>query len=231
MYKSKKNHKINNNGFTLIELLVVIAIIGILSGVILVSLNTARQKAKIANIKSNLKNIISQAGIFSIDTGSYANFCLDPKIVAMKDSIVNSGGTVNCFSTSSTTNGLSWAVSAFLNSDNTKNYSVDQNGVVVWDTSDISTSTMTWAVAKEACQSAGKRLPSIEELKTIREAYNPVTTDPAYPPIFGQPSYYWSSTTKPSTGFPYVLYMVNTSTVKVALNDTVAGYVHCVSTN
>lgn len=220
-----------DKGFTLIELLVVVAIVGILSGVILVSLNTARQKARIANIKANLKNMISQAGMFSIDTGSYANFCLDPKIVEMKDSIVNSGGTVNCFSTSSTTNGLSWAVSAFLNSDNTKNYSVDQNGVVVWDTSDISTSTMTWAVAKEACQSAGKRLPSIEELKTIREAYNPVTTDPAYPPIFGQPSYYWSSTTKPSTGFPYALYMVNTSSLKVALNDTVAGYVHCVSTN
>lgn len=65
-----------NQGFTLIELLVVIAIIGILSSVVLASLNTARGKGANAAVKSNLNNTRAQAELwYDTKGGTYAGVC------------------------------------------------------------------------------------------------------------------------------------------------------------
>lgn len=52
---------LSKKGFTLVELLVVIAIIGILSSVAIVNLNSAREKAKAANVQSTLGQITTAA--------------------------------------------------------------------------------------------------------------------------------------------------------------------------
>ncbi|MGL5754321.1 MAG: type IV pilin protein [Paraclostridium sp.] len=67
----KNSKKKNNKGFTLIELLVVIAIIGILAVVAVPALFKNIEKAKIADLESNISAIKSASLSYYSDNGNY----------------------------------------------------------------------------------------------------------------------------------------------------------------
>lgn len=60
-----------NKGFTLIELLVVVAIIGLLSSVVLASLDSARKKGRDARRKQDAVQIRNALELYKSDFGSY----------------------------------------------------------------------------------------------------------------------------------------------------------------
>ena|ERR1035437_4262435 len=127
-----KYKKITQRGFTLIELLVVIAIIGILSSVVLASLNTARGKGSDAAIKEDLNNIRAQMELFYDSNGqAYTGGCANPNVTQGIVAALNAGGNTittlpaaNCSAPTSST----WAAWAPLKTTTTSAWCVDSTG-------------------------------------------------------------------------------------------------------
>ncbi len=139
----------NSKGFTLIELLVVIAIIGILSSVVLASLNTARGKGADSAVKANLANLRAQAEIYYDQNSGYSSAtiatlpaagCSQATSLFLDTVFVNAIAAVTSASAAPTctlagSNGVKatgWAMSAPLKTSGT--WCVDSTGASVTGT-------------------------------------------------------------------------------------------------
>jgi len=125
-------------GFTLIELLVVIAIIGILSSVVLASLNTARSRGNDAKVEAQLKNMQSAMAIYSASNGNYgtsstSDGCTGTPSGVWADATSGmaslsdednypTGSSVTCY-----TSGTAWAAQATLS--DSSYFCVDSSGL------------------------------------------------------------------------------------------------------
>jgi prepilin-type N-terminal cleavage/methylation domain-containing protein len=133
-------------GFTLIELLVVIAIIGILSSVVLASLNTARAKGADAAIKANVDSARAQAELF-YDTGStYSGVCAAASsaspggILTMKQGASTAGSAnVVCIDPATNSNMTGWAMSAQLKTNTAQYFCADSTGTTTIRASQLTT--------------------------------------------------------------------------------------------
>jgi type IV pilus assembly protein PilA len=98
----------NKKGFTLIELLIVVVIIGILAAIAIPKFANTKEKAFVASMKSDLRNLITaQEAYYADNSSNYAqgttnlgtNFAASPGVTVTLSNVTTTGWTATSTST------------------------------------------------------------------------------------------------------------------------------------
>lgn len=87
----------NRKGFTLIELLVVVVIIGILAAIAIPKFAATKDKAKLATVKTDLKNIQTAQEAYFADNATYTSALSATIFSPSSGNTVSASGTTSSF--------------------------------------------------------------------------------------------------------------------------------------
>jgi type IV pilus assembly protein PilA len=86
----------NRRGFTLIELLIVVVIIGILAAIAIPKFANTKQKAYVASMKSDLRNLVTAEEAYFADSVKYgtSHSCANPPVAGTVQWCATVGNTL-----------------------------------------------------------------------------------------------------------------------------------------
>ena len=105
-------------GFTLIELLIVVVIIGILAAIAIPKFAATKDKAKLASVKTDVRNLMSTMEGLASDSGRYVS-------PAATDYTLSSGNSVSAATAANTGNGYTVTITNTSITNGPKTCTVD----------------------------------------------------------------------------------------------------------
>src|SRR5436309_6294425 len=104
--------QMNRRGFTLIELLIVVVIIGILAAIAIPKFANTKEKAYIASMKSDLRNMVTAEEAYFADSVKYSTNvqCANPAAAGTVSWCATTGNTLQANPTVGTGTQAGWTV-------------------------------------------------------------------------------------------------------------------------
>ena len=117
------------NGFTLIELLIVVVIIGVLAAIAIPKFGSTKEKAYVASMKADLRNLATYEESFAADSaGAYFGGTASGT-TALQGFLASQNVTVTASLATTSTGGASWSATA-SHASTTKTCSSSADGVI-----------------------------------------------------------------------------------------------------
>ncbi|MFN8652324.1 MAG: prepilin-type N-terminal cleavage/methylation domain-containing protein [Gemmatimonadales bacterium] len=99
----------NRKGFTLIELLIVVVIIGILAAIAIPKFANTKQKAVVASMKSDLRNLVTAQEAYFSDRNTYATAIGATQAAGVVAFTPSSGNVLSAITTAGTGGAGGWS--------------------------------------------------------------------------------------------------------------------------